>query len=175
MILFIIPGYDVYFHQFPPCILSCETKCPTSKLMKVEMFLDFWRSACAEQILDFVQEMGVRAGPQGSWLHPTKSLPEFLGLWNKYWSCIQTFQDKRLVLEFGLSASAEWTLDFVQEMGVRAGPQGSWFHPTSSLGLWSKDWSYIKIKRSWKLLRIWTCTWMMNLWLWDKCNILITW
>jgi len=32
-----------------------------------------------------------------------------------------------------LSACAEWISSFVQEMGVRTGPQGSWFHQKASL------------------------------------------
>ena len=33
-----------------------------------------------------------------------------------------------------MSVCAEWILNFVQEiLGVRTGPQGSWFHPANSL------------------------------------------
>ena len=38
-------------------------------------------SACAERILNFVQEiLGLRTGPQGSWFHPANYLPAFLDL-----------------------------------------------------------------------------------------------
>ena len=36
---------------------------------------------------------------------------------------------KKTVLDLGLSPCAEWILSFVQEMGVRADLQRSWFHP----------------------------------------------
>ena len=61
----------------------------------------------------------------------------------------------------GLSACAEWNLSFVQEiLGVRTGPQGSWFHPVKSLpvflDLWSTDWTYIQIAGTRKNLRLGT-------------------
>ena len=35
----------------------------------------------------------------------------------------------RVAYYLGLSACSEWILSFVQEMGVRADLQRSWFHP----------------------------------------------
>ena len=36
-----------------------------------------------------------------------------------------------MILDLRLSACAEWILSFVQEMGVRADLQRSWFHPVN--------------------------------------------
>jgi len=49
------------------------------------------------------------------------------------WSLKKQVENKKLVLEPGLSAWAEWILSFVQEMGVRTDLQRSWFHPANSL------------------------------------------
>ena len=43
-------------------------------------------------------------------------------------------QDLKVLGTIGLSAFAERILSFVQEiLGVRTGPQGSWFHPANSV------------------------------------------
>ena len=99
-------------------------------------------SSCAEWILNFVQEMGVRTGPQGSWFHQN-SLPGFLDLWSINWPLNQIASTKRKDTGLGTIRPPhvfEWILSFVQEMGVRTGPKGSWFHQKSLpefLDLWS--------------------------------------
>ena len=54
-----------------------------------------------------------------------------------------------MFFRFGVSVCTEWILSFVEEiLGVRTGPQGSWFYPANSLpeflDLWSIEWSYIQ-------------------------------
>ena len=120
---------------------------PHSKLQAQVKKTCLWTvglSSYAEWILSFVQEMGVRTGPQGSWFHQ-KSLPEFLDLWS-----IDLVPQKRWKIRTCFRTSAvfmtEWILSFVQEMGVRTGQQGSWFHQKSLpefLDLWSIDWSHM--------------------------------
>ena len=54
------------------------------------------------------------------------SLSEFLGLWSKDLSSLKSSKRKN-GLAMGLSACAEWILNFVQETaGVSTDPQGSW-------------------------------------------------
>jgi len=101
--------------------------------------------------------MGVRTGPRGSWFHQ-KSLLEFLDLWSidlvpqKRWKLRTCFRTSTVFM-------TEWIMSFVQEMGVRTGQQGSWFHQKSLpefLDLWSIDWSHIpncQHKRKKKLFR----------------------
>ena len=63
--------------------------------------------------------------PTRELVHPAHSLPELLGLWRKDWSSLKI--DKKPILAMGLSACAEWALNFVQEIaGVSTGPQGGW-------------------------------------------------
>jgi len=52
-----------------------------TKKTKLELVLELGLSSCTEWILSFVQEMGLRTCPKGSWFHQ-KSLPEFLDLWS---------------------------------------------------------------------------------------------
>jgi len=93
----------------------------------------------------WVKELAIRG-----WFHQ-KSLPGFLDLWSIDYSLIQitsTRFKKPWVGPIGLCSWAEWILSFVQEMGVRTDPQGSWFHQMSLpefLDLWSIDWSLIHI------------------------------
>ena len=64
--------------------------------------------------------------PTRELVHHAYSLPELLGLWSKDWSCLKIKRGRKSVLVRGLSAWAEWTLSFVQEIaGVSTGPQGS--------------------------------------------------
>ena len=84
-------------------------------------------SACAGWVLNFVQEIaGVRTDPQGSW--STKQILFLSSLICEAKTGPYQKVVKRLnVLPLGLSACAEWILNFVQEIaGVRTDPQGSW-------------------------------------------------
>ena len=84
--------------------------------------------ACAEWILNFVQEFGVRTDLQRSWFHQVKLFLSFLICEAKTGPTSKMF---RLDFGFGtpgLCACAEWILNFVQEFGVRTDLQRSWFH-----------------------------------------------
>ena len=86
-------------------------------------------SACFEWMLNVEQEIAcVRTDPQGSWSEErAKSLPKFLDLWSKDWSLLENDKEDSSNLAVGLSACAEWILNFVQEIaGVRTDPEGSW-------------------------------------------------
>ena len=70
------------FHQVKLFLgfLICEAKSgPTSKLLRVEIGFETPRmSACAEWILNFVQEFDVRTDLQRSWFHQVKLFLSFL-------------------------------------------------------------------------------------------------
>ena len=93
-----------------------------------KIVLDLRLSACTEWILSFVQEMSVRADLQRSWFHPINLFLSFLICEAKTGPSSKLFQAENCFGP-GLSACAEWILSFVQEMGVRADLQRSWFHP----------------------------------------------
>ena len=69
---------QILFLRFLICEVLTD---PISKLPAQASKRVYWTiglSVCAEWILSFVQEiLGVRTGPQGSWIHPAISLPEF--------------------------------------------------------------------------------------------------
>ena len=97
-----------------------------SKLFRLE--IGFGLSVCAEWILNFVQEFGVRTDLQRSWFHQVKLFLSFLICEAKTCPTSKLF---RLEIGFGtpgLSACSEWILNFVQEFGVRTDLQRSWFH-----------------------------------------------
>ena len=84
-------------------------------------------SAGIEWILKFVQEIaGVSTGPRGSWSLKHIVFLSFLVCEAK--TCPPKLKHKeKKVLAMGLSACAEWVLNFVQEKaGVSTDPQGSW-------------------------------------------------
>ena len=84
-------------------------------------------SACAEWILNFVQEIaGVSTDPQRSWSTKHILFLSFLVCEAKTGPPLKWY-NKKNVLAMGLSACAEWILNFVQEIAVvSTDPQGSW-------------------------------------------------
>ena len=134
--------------------------CPTSKMFRLEIgFGISGLSACAEWILNFVQESGVRTNLQRSWFHQVKLFLSFLICEAKTCPTSKMF---RLEIGFGipgLSACAEWILNFVQEFGVRTDLQRSWFHQVKlflSFLICEADLSYIK--------NVQARNWIWNLW-----------
>ena len=107
-------------------------------------------SAYAEWILNIVQEIaGVNTDPQGSW---STKLILFLSIFvYRAKTGPPEKLTKKVVLAMGLSACTEWIWNFVQEIaGVSTDPQGSWSTKQilflSFFGLWSKDWSSLKLE-----------------------------
>ena len=110
--------------------LICEAKTgPTSKLFRLEIgFGNPGLSACAEWNLKFVQELGVRTDLQRRWFHQVKLFLNILICEAKTGSTSKLFMLEIGFGNPGLSACAEWILNFVQEFGVRTDLQRSWFH-----------------------------------------------
>ena len=120
-----------WFHQvklFLPFVI-CEAKTgPTSKLFRLETeFGTPGLSACAEWILNFVQEFGVRTDLQRSWLHQVKLFLSFLICEAKTSPTSKLFRLEIRYRTPGLTACAKWILNFVQEFGVRTDLQRRWF------------------------------------------------
>ena len=83
---------------------------------------------CAEGILNFVQEFGVRTDLQRSWFHQVKLFLSFLICEAKTGPTSKLFRLEIRFETFKLSACADCILNFVQEFGVRTDLQRSWFH-----------------------------------------------
>ena len=86
-------------------------------------------SAWAEWTLNFVQEIaGVRTHPEGSWLTKHILFLRLLVCDAKTGPALKKKKKlKKNVLAMGLSAWAEWILNFVHEIaGVSTNPEGSW-------------------------------------------------
>ena len=101
----------------------------TTKLFRLEIGIETpGLSACTKWILNFVQEFGVRTDLQRSWFHQVKLFLSFLIHEAKTGPTSKLFRLEIGFETFGLSACAEWILNFVQEFGVRTDLQRSWFH-----------------------------------------------
>ena len=121
-----------WFHQVKLFLsfLICEAKAgPTLKLFRLGIGLGTpGLAACAEWILNFVQEFGVRTDLQRSWFHQVKLFLSFLICEAKAGPTLKLFRLGIGLGSPGLAACAEWILNFVQEFGVRTDLQRSWFH-----------------------------------------------
>ena len=97
---------------------------------------------------------GFKNWPKRGWFHPTKSVPEFLGLWSKDWSYMYVqivwislvkcsfntvlFYEKlsvdvKFVKGAGLCIMCWMDLELCTRDGCKKWPKRGWFHPTKSL------------------------------------------
>ena len=115
-------------HSLPEFLGLWSRDGSLSKLKKKKDVLANGLSACAEWMLNFVQEIaGVNTNPEGSWSAMHILFLSFL-VYEAETLLSQNWRERKNVLANGLSACAEWILNFVQEIpGVRTDPQGSWF------------------------------------------------
>ena len=118
------PTKHILFLRF----LVCEAKTGPPLKKDKKTLLAMRLSACAEWILNFVEDIAdVSTDPQGS--RSTKHILflSFLVCEGKTGPSPKKKQDKKPILAMGVSACAERILNFVQEIaGVSTDPQGSW-------------------------------------------------